>query len=260
MKVTQLVLSVGVAIAILTVGLAQPVLAEAIHHWKFDGDLTDSIGSADGTAVGDAAAGTANGVAGGAVAFDGSNDAVILDESILGPGECTFAFWSKDISSSNAYLMFDSGEPAWNIYLNRQAYDRYAMGLNNSGTKAFMCSNNTWHHLGFVIKTEEGNQKLKVYIDGDFYQAFSIYDGDPGDSPTFVGLRGDLWLGNKSDQTRDLNGLIDDFQVYDAPLDAADIEWLYDNPGQTVSEIPEPAATIMLLALMLGCFALRRRV
>ena len=46
-------------------------LADLVGHWKFDGDLTDSIGGSDGSALGDAAAGTSNGIVGGAVTFDG---------------------------------------------------------------------------------------------------------------------------------------------------------------------------------------------
>ncbi|RMF24606.1 MAG: hypothetical protein D6760_02955, partial [Deltaproteobacteria bacterium] len=122
------------------------------HRWLGDGDATDSVGSSDGTLVGDATFGP--GLVGQAFLFDGSGDYVEISGSSVGTfGSSDFSvlFWFKaDSLGSARYLMGkslpDFGQ-GWDIRLDGQAIDTW--GLNNWTSQlrtGDFASAGTWYH------------------------------------------------------------------------------------------------------------------
>ena len=87
--------------------------AELIGHWKFDGDLTDSVATNDGTASGDVFTGTDNGILGGAAEFDGSGDAIVIPSPSLPGTTWSLTWWSfSPADSANTGYMVASGNPS----------------------------------------------------------------------------------------------------------------------------------------------------
>ena len=80
--------------------LAGSANAALVGHWKFDGNLTDSVGSFDANAVGNTFAGTTNGQIGGAIALDGSGDAATISSSVINGTEFSISFWEFSPGSS----------------------------------------------------------------------------------------------------------------------------------------------------------------
>ena len=81
--------------------------ADLVGHWRFDGNLTDSAGADDGTALGDAVVGTNNGRIGGAVAFDGDTDAVTISPDVISGAVFSIAFWEFSAADSNTGYLQD---------------------------------------------------------------------------------------------------------------------------------------------------------
>ncbi len=86
-RLSATILSIGFVLAMKSI-----VVADLVGHWKFDGNLTDSIAGNSGTAVGDAVAGTNNGQIGGAVSFDGDADAVLISPEVIPSAVFSIAF------------------------------------------------------------------------------------------------------------------------------------------------------------------------
>lgn len=221
-----------------------------IAHWKFNGNLDDEFGNYHGSAIGDATAGTDGGAfaGSGAVFFDG-DDAVVIDGEVLGAGTFSLAFWSKtDPADSDSYFVSD-GENYSNLLLRRYN-DKFTAQIcgekfsefGPDGTSGTTWPRETWHHHVFTYGPEG---EVQWYVDGQVRDAIDTGTG-------FFGLTSDLVLGNRTDLARGLTGWIDDLQLYDMELSAAEAQWLHDNPG---SVVPEPTAFAMLLSMLLVSFA-----
>ncbi|MBN1910120.1 MAG: LamG domain-containing protein, partial [Pirellulales bacterium] len=234
----------------------------AVRRWKFDGNLNEEGGTAHGTAIGNAAAGTDNGAfaGSGAVSFDGNNDAVAIDQSVISTNKYSIAVWTKDTSGNNGYLFADSNDYA-NLLLRRfnTEFSFWAGGDDfpnfvdpNTGVAA---TYDEWHHLVVAIDGEWGN--ARVYVDGTLAFEENI-EPDWGTGNGFQALVSDLYLGNRADLGRDYAGLMDDLQIYNWNLSEADAKLLFDNPGLTLMEVPEPSSLVLLLAAALSGLAWRR--
>ena len=216
--------------ALRSTAVAQPNL---VGHWKFDGDLTDSVGTRDGTAIGDASAGTDNGKIGGAVSFDGNNDAVRIAQDVIADKPFTIAFWeySPAASTNEGYFVgAGPGGGAGDIFLRRYrgAQNHYAGGITQTGSYTFgepgPFDRGQWH---FNVVTHDGSNQAAWYVDGALagFQA-----------TTFTGLRDYLYLGNRGDLGRDFDGRIDDLQIYDAPISSTQAAAMSLRPGSKVNQ------------------------
>ena len=246
--------------ALLLFACLQPATAETLH-WTFDGDLEEDGGVLNGTAVGDAYAGTDNGVSGGAAVFDGLTDAISIDSSALGAGSFTITFWAKDgeiPSGKYNYMVSDSLNPT--SILAFYAYRTSSTQVKKNGGycmgSQFVSFENslseTWSH--YALRLDNDAHIYRVHINGSWRASKTSI-------PSFTGIdsASDLYLGNNNALDRDYNGMIDDLQIYDYYVSDDDLDWLIDNPGETLSEIPEPTTLVMLAGMVLGIFMLRRR-
>ena len=214
-----------------------------VRHWRFDGNLNSEDGQYNGTAIGNAVAGTSNGAfaGSGAVYFDGSNDAVRIDQEVLGEGEFTIAFWTKTHPDDDqGYLLSDSsdygnlflrrydsnGNSVFNGWVSEVQFDRFGP----DGTDNTSWPDNVWHH--HVITVDEYGQQ-SWYVNGNLMQR--LFGDD------FEGLSSDLFLGNRADLGRDFKGWIDDLQIYNWSITAEQALYLFNHPDQEWPIVPGDA-------------------
>lgn len=229
-----------------------------VYRWRFDGDLNEDGGVYNGSAVGNAVAGTDNGIVGGAVYFDGNDDAVSIAKDVVSSGSTTLSFWSKAHADGTAgYLLSDSSNVENLLYrrITSSSKSRFTGWVNKTSYSEYLTPEGegwpteTWIHHAIVI--DEEDQYVAFYINGELkeirlFEVGALFDWE--------GLTSDLYLGNRADKARDYKGWLDEVQVYDFALDAAQVDFLAKNPGAVV---PEPA--ILSLLMVFGAFALARR-
>lgn len=225
-------ISAAFMLVVLTTVTAQG--AAIVGHWKFDGDLTDSVGTNDatvptpGSGTNNAFAGTANGISGGAAAFDGVQDALTLPNAktqLITDDTYSLSFWERSPAGTNTGYFVGAGHTGgYEALFMRRTATSYDGGHDPSRFIAGIgaVSRQQWHHVAITL---DSFAVARLYIDGVHKgtnnAAAEIYD-DLGSS---------VWLGNRPDFQRDFDGLIDDVQIYDAPLDAAQIQVMAYTPG-----------------------------
>ena len=232
-KITKLV---AIASVTILLGCSQLAVAD-ILHWKFDGDLNNTAGTFNGTAFGDAYAGTANGLVGGALVFDGDGDAVSIDQSVLQPGEYTITFWAKDDATTA-----DGGYAA--LICDSEAYTNELVMYQRRSTSGKVYYGGYYNGSELVQFQDEDYQTWRLFtIELENYTAgsaaFRIYRNttwatSKGSLAEFDGLQSDLYIGNRAGLDRSYSGLIDDLQIYNFILTAAQQDWLYEHPGSSL--------------------------
>ena len=202
--------------------------AVLVGHWNFDGDLTDAVGSNDGTAVGNAYATTTGGKIGGAASFDGVDDAITISSAMLSNSPVwSISFWSYQNSGSGntGYILGSGPSTDLSLFVRRQSSDVYNYGSTTSGNNTTGFARGAWHHHVFTFD----GSKIRYYVDGGAYANTEGFDSDG-----ILDLS--IYFGNRSDLERDFAGMVDDLQVYNVKLSSANANWLYNNPGSTLSE------------------------
>ena len=89
-------------------------------------------------------------------------------------------------------------------------------------------SQGTAHHVAMTYGTGTGETKLTMYVDG-----VSVLEEDLTATPLEQSGPGGLALGALFGPLP-LDGLLDDFQIYNRALSAEDVVFLKENPGQTL--------------------------
>lgn len=83
----------------------------------------------------------------------------------------------------------------------------------------------TWHHIACVF---DASFDVHFYVDGVFEGTIL---GNAQANPPFPNWH----IGYKDPSIPEyFDGALDDIQIYRGSLTAADVQWLYDNPGQTL--------------------------
>ena len=89
--------------------LTSPLSAELVGHYRLDGNGTNSSDSGrHGAVVGAIAASDRSGNPGGALAFDGIDDHVDIDQLLFDGDDMTIAFWAKSSGAQNRYAVMVS--------------------------------------------------------------------------------------------------------------------------------------------------------
>ncbi len=145
-------------------------------HFKFDetaggiaGD--SSVFNRTGLLAGDPA--WSAGIAGGALTFDGAEDAVeVLDyKGISGSASRTCAAWIRTSALNEAILTYGDFIPGGRWLFLLDANGRLQLGISGGNIiSTQMVADGTWHHVAAVLDAPEGDQatvgNLKLYIDG----------------------------------------------------------------------------------------------
>ncbi|MGB2864840.1 MAG: LamG domain-containing protein [Sedimentisphaerales bacterium] len=195
----------------LTVGVMQ---ADLRHHWRFDGDLDDRVGSLNLTSTGGGFDFTV-GKHGGGVEFDGGGDYIYAELAVFMPSQTT-CVWVRTSSSDQSILGWSGGHPTDGLH-DRELYVngdgtvtvRVWTGAATTVTSQTPVDDGAWHHLATGY-TEGGETWL--YVDGVF-QGSTPSSGIYNSYPTSY-----LTVGIESEVNSYFTGAVDDVRVYDEAL------------------------------------------
>ena len=259
--------------------------ADLIGHWKFDdaapGNTTtttaaDSSPNGNGaTYAGNGAISWITGKAGSAFQLGGGSSRFELADSsdLKVTGAVTVSAWVKPTATSNfglvagidqtggsandMYTLKTSGSatssPRWDVVAAAGTGSNVSLDASDSLTNFSAATADGWVHLAGVF--DPGNF-ARLYVNG------VLEAEDTSAIPTAIQLTvTPFQIGhNASDSgSNALQAAVDDIQVYDQALSAADVALLFNNPGVV---IPEPS-TVVLAAIgllgLVGCGWRRRR-
>lgn len=240
--------------------------AELVAHYKFD----ETTGA---TAVNSVAANGGNGVIGSNVGIgvagkigsavqlkNDQNDVGVVDmgnatgifNKITASGKLTLSYWlnSTDIAANRSVAVFMGNDMDSNDYIdsgilggaqaNPPAPNGSAYGRNRKNTDAqigdmfgTLINDGNFHHLALTIDT--------AATTASFYVDSALVDTEVSalkfaGFPTFNNFEiGRLGRQAKADP---IAGLVDDLQVYSEALSHRQIAAIFNNPGQTLNDLP----------------------
>ncbi len=261
----------GSLAAVLVATLAVMAQASLVAHWEFEGNLDDSVGNYDGTAVGTIGYGssiyggnsgsqclllTSNGAPGG-------DDGVVVtgSESLLdGPTEMTVSVWYK-AETPTSFPYWDSMVSKIGPLGTKGDGLGWAAGRfgGSSGQVSFFYRNDgyypvasgqsitdgEWHNIvctyaSASIYGVDGKARGRIYIDGQLvanrYQDEKEAILSSSSSPITIGVT--IFNGIYKDG---IYGRLDDVRLYDNFMSDADILALYQ-----ATNVPEPIAMLLL--------------
>ncbi len=208
-----------------------PSATELIHHWKLDGDATDSVGTANGTAQG--GAGYATGRFGQAVSLDGVNDFISTasaGNAVIPDTDYTLMAWVNwdGANGNRGYIAGgqNSGTSGETFTMGKAAdgSDRIVFlnllptgGQGNSivESPAASISTGTWHHVAYTVHSSNGTA---LYLDG-------LPVGTNPTRTTHTASTTVFNIGNnpQTGSPNPFDGRIDDVAVFDGVLNVTQI-------------------------------------
>jgi hypothetical protein len=251
-----------VFIALLASGNSYAAL---IGHYDLDGNGFDNIS-------GNVAPSTD--ITGAADRFGNLNSAVSLNggTSIINPFDVgindasqdySLSIWFKQNTSALGGLISNNTPSGpvngWST-IARIGSDNKLLFLagaaQNSGAERSIISDNTatvgeWNHAAFVYDKNGSTSTLSIYLNGDFEESVSSNISGSQRENWLLGAQYTAGL----TPAYYLDGLLDDFRIYDTALTAAEV-------GAMVSTVPVPAAVWLFGTGILGLigFSKRRKV
>ena len=205
----------------------EPIIPDAISHWKFDeGSGTtayDSAGSNHGTVYG--AVWTSGQIA-GALSFNGVDDYVATANNIFTNAQlasgATLSAWFKTDSTAYGYIADNEGYLSLGI--NHSTHPNKLLGTVDGGEHKYYSSSdvndNLWHHAAIVWN---GAGTAILYLDG-----FEESSG-PSGSPKPDLQNRPFVIGVHSSISAYFDGIIDDVRVYDKALSAVEVWRLWSS-------------------------------
>ncbi len=248
-------------IAVLSAVIAAAAISQAdlIHRYVFSNNVTDVVGSVNGTAT------TANtyleaptyvtaaptGSTGPDMAMSvGANVGTLksgftIANTVLKTSG-TVALWFKPDSTANTRYVFTAGLAKGFSLLQTAATNSIRAAVvttENAGRDMTYTGTHTdWHFYAITWEkdTGSGTGSATVYLDGHS-ESFTFSSANW--TPTAITF-GNFGLANNTNSIgNQFDGLLYDVQVYDAKASSSEINYLKDNPGTV---IPEPATIGML--------------
>ena len=197
-------------------------------YWTFDSNLTDSVGSNHGTAIGGAASG-AGGKFNNGLTLNGSSQAVTLaDVANLRPtGDFTVGFWiNSSYVANHQYVIQNMISVTSNFYgfwIATAITTGYVSLTTGSGTplisgNAFsgtvnVC-NGSWHYVVVTVKNNWGQIYVDGVLDGSGHISSPVYYSTVGNSYSSIGANRQgvstysYWLSGKIDDLFFINGSV----------------------------------------------------
>ena len=244
------VLGAALVVSMLLAGVADAAL---VAHWKFDNPSPYADASGNGhtaRGVGTGISFVNDGVSGDSFHTTTANKAVVDGANALGTNvsEMTISFWARNHTTNWDNFVAISGD-AFKFQSDNTGRVRIFSSLAGAPGMTTLSpdplvNDSVWSHIALAASAATNTAKL--YID-DTEVASGTWSPSASIDNFSIG-------GSYGEGARNIDAHIDDVQVYDTALDADDVGWLYDNPGQA---IPEPAT--MTLLVLGGAALLRRR-
>ena len=204
-----------------------------VAYWGFDGDLSDSVGSLDGTAQGPV--GFVDGQAGfgQAISLDGTGFVEIMDSATA----LDFAGGSLSISGWFTVGSFDKSWQALIAKGEQSAYRvarrgggaavAYAGGVGEGADDAPAVDDGGWHHFVAISDADAAAYGTALYIDGVMY-------GVQATAPALEAETTNLYIGeNPEALNRQWIGSIDDIGLWNRVLSADEVSALYNGGAGT---------------------------
>lgn len=217
-------------------GAGSGVIADTvpIAMLKMDDDVTDSIGSNDGTVTGTTT--YVDGVMGKAFSFDGSSRITLANESNF-DFETTDPFsvscWMKTSTASIqilvAKMLNSSPFTGWDMYISATGEIFFqiisdatvADEFINAATTASGFNDGEWHH---VVGTYDGSESIngvKVYVDGIARPVTASATQDAVSSSMLQNTA--VSVGARGAGGFELTGHMDDVRIYDSTVSANEV-------------------------------------
>jgi|LUMH01.1.fsa_nt_gb hypothetical protein len=188
---------------------------------KFSVDVYDNSTTTDGTFT--VTQGKVEGKALTSLAFDGTNDNVILASDITLANDFSIATWIRADEFSSNVLIGNSNGNHKIQFVDSTTLQFNINGQGNENTSVSGLSTDTWHH--FVVTRVDSTGETNIYVDGVLVGS-KTFDANND----FVINR----LGIKDDSPYD--GDIRDLRIYEYELSAEQAASLYSN---TYPQTPE---------------------
>ncbi len=212
---------------------AQDTTSNLVGHWALDETVgtnasDETANGYDGTLFGNPTWQGTGGKIGGAMAFDGTDDRVMLDvattTNLRINGDLTVAAWVKtSVSNASGAMVFlqdtSSVNNNYNLYLENGSptFDHGNGAIGEKFTATATVNDDTWHHIAFVAN----------FVDNTTNDGFFYIDGvlDSSVNLTFdiVKFNNNGYKISTDGSTYAFDGLMDDIRIYNRALTAADI-------------------------------------
>lgn len=249
--------------AITMLALASAPAATLRHHYPFDGGAADALGTADFAPMGNSVTFlTSGGAADGYVRLGGSDDYLLasLDDgsalSVLGDYSVfrpfSVAFWVRQTaaqsgSATHAVIGMTTNSSSTATFntgfeiITRESSGGRALRVRarNGGSGSnegeihtgYDICDGVWRHVAVVYEADG----RAVYVDGVLRGTNTTPVAITTNPIRYFAVGAFLRAGSILD---DLNAEVDDVQIYEGALTAAEAARLYRNPGGTLGSIP----------------------
>lgn len=210
-----------------------------VSWWPGDNHSSDIQDGNDGLLQG--GAGYAAGKVGPAFSLNGSSAYMLIPPSAsLSPSTLTVDFWINPDSTGGSRGLFWKGNHEYLIELTNGIVKFGSTDASGSYTEfvgTTVVPTGQWTH---VAVTHDGSTR-KIYVNG---VEEPVGAGDPNQSGLFFGASDNVVIGARFDASGQFfDGLIDEVEVFDRALTAAEIDDIYDADvaGKCRSCTPPPA-------------------
>ena len=240
-RLTTMVLSVLMLTVFSLPCSAQVTMDMVAAAWLFEGNAEDFSGNGfDGDLQGGK---FVEGKFGQAIELNGTNEWINIAERIGSFEEITFTHWVLSTGRLNGWRVFfnnngwKGGDIHYQLHPNNKV--EFSINGNTGGNDAFADfaftteQLNKWVHVATAYSATE--KKIRFYINGEL-DAERDWGGNPG--VLDPGRIGD-W-GN----SRQWQGLIDEFIIFNAALDVADVQSVMNDGLQTNLTAVDPKAKL----------------
>ena len=220
-----------------------------VGYWSFDnneGSIAYDESGNDNNGLIEGASWTL-GISGNALDFDGINDYVYVPSSSslnFGHGDFSILAWVKtDNSKADDIQIIEKmdrigGQAPFRGYYFRVSHHTYhennpepclSDGINDVEIWGDdFLADNEWH---FIVATFDRDDKLKLYVDGEF---------DNSEDINIVGnidVSNPLYIGQQDNSDNRFVGQIDEIRLYNRVVSKEEISELFNNPGGLKSTI-----------------------
>jgi hypothetical protein len=258
MKKLSLLLNMATVAALSISSMAQAShidVSGLIHLWAADGNVTDSIGSADGTLGASTTYGS--GVNGQAFDFDGTDLSDLTLPVDIGPTalpQMTMGMFInvQSFDNTNDWIMgHDNGGFDRSLIASDGRFGAgLAAGVGGTYTSSLTnLGDNLGSWFGIAVSYDQSAATATIYIN-DLFGSSSIQTvaTSLGDGNSFASVGGLSSFGGHG-----LDALVDDVFIYDRALSQSELDTVF-----AASEVPEPSTLLIFSAALLGYVGLRR--